>query len=80
LCRLASSKDPIGRILDDIGIAVTRENLIEPHGSADLRSSGAMTVGEYLLARRYRLDSDQTPVMIITEWFLPALSPFLSST
>jgi chorismate--pyruvate lyase len=80
LGRLACSKDPIGRILDDIGIAVTRENVIEPHGLADFRSSGAMTVGEYLLSRTYRLHSDQTPVMIITEWFLPALSPFLSST
>jgi chorismate-pyruvate lyase len=77
--RLESSIDPIGRILDEMGIAVTRENLIEPRGFADSRPNGAMTVCDYLLARTYRIDSEQTPVMVITEWFLRALNPFLSS-
>jgi chorismate-pyruvate lyase len=77
--RLESSIDPIGRILDEMGIAVTRENLIEPRGFADSRPNGAMTVCNYLLARTYRIDSEQTPVMVITEWFLRALDPFLSS-
>jgi chorismate-pyruvate lyase len=37
-----------------------------------------MTVDDYLLARTYRIDSEQAPVMIITEWFLETLTPFLS--
>ncbi len=37
-----------------------------------------MKVGDYLVARTYRIDSEQTPVMIITEWFLKTLIPFLS--
>jgi chorismate lyase len=76
--RLESSIDPIGRILDEMGIAVTRKNLVEPDGSDVARSNGAMKVGDYLLARTYRIDSGQTPLMVITEWFLGTLNPFLS--
>jgi chorismate-pyruvate lyase len=77
--RLESSIDPIGRILDEMGISVTRENLVAPRGFAASRPNGAMTIGDYLLARTYRIDSEQVPVMVITEWFLRALNPFLSS-
>ena len=30
----------------------------------------------YLLARTYRIDSKETPLMIISEWFLETLAPF----
>jgi chorismate-pyruvate lyase len=76
--RLESSIDPIGRILDEMGIAVTRKNLVEPDGSVVCRPNGAMKLGDYLLARTYRIDSGQTPLMVITEWFLRTLNPFLS--
>jgi chorismate lyase len=76
--RLESSTDPIGRILDEMGIVVTRKNLVDPR-DATSRPNGAMKVGDYVLARAYRIDSDKTPVMVITEWFLKALEPFLSS-
>ena len=77
--RLESGTDPIGRILDEMGIAVTRKNLGEPHVFADSRPTGAVKLRDCLLARTYRIESDQTPLMVITEWFLKTLSPFLSS-
>ncbi len=77
--RLEASFDPIGRILDEMGIPVTRESLVEPHGFATSRPSGDMELDDYLLVRTYRIDSEQIPVMVITEWFLKTLNPFLSS-
>lgn len=77
--RLESSIDPIGRILTDMGIVVTRENLVESPGFDLSPCNGATQVGDSLLARTYRLDSGQTPLMVITEWFLRTLKPFLAS-
>lgn len=74
--QLETSTDPIGRILEEMGIAVTRQGVGEPAGAP--RPNSDVTVGDYLLARTYRIDSEQTPVMIITEWFLKTLIPFLS--
>ncbi len=62
-----------------MGIAVTRENLVKVHGFDLSRPVGAINVRDYLLTRTYRIDSEQTPVMVITEWFLRTLTPFLSS-
>jgi len=76
--RLETSTDPIGRILDETGIAVTRRGVGGQDGV--LRSNSDVKIGDYLLARTYRIDSEQTPVMIITEWFLETLIPFLSPT
>ena len=73
--RLETSTDPIGRILDEMGIAVTRQGLSEP--DVVLRPNSDAMVSDFLLARTYRIDSEQNPVMIITEWFLKTLIPFL---
>ena len=62
-----------------MGIAVTRENLVEPHGFTVSRPNGVMKDGDYLLTRTYRISSERSPVMVITEWFLKTLEPFLSS-
>lgn len=75
--RLESSIDPIGRILLEMGIAITRKNLVEPGGFSASPSNRAMKVGDCLLARTYRIDSEHTPLMLITEWFLKTLNPFL---
>jgi chorismate-pyruvate lyase len=75
--RLETSSDPIGRILGEMGIAVTRQGVGEP--DVVPRQNSDVKVGDHLLARTYRIDSEQTPVMIITEWFLKTLIPFLSS-
>jgi chorismate-pyruvate lyase len=77
--RLATSIDPIGRILDEMGIGVTRQDLVEAEGSVVSRPWNLdVRVDDCLLTRRYRIDSDRSPLMIITEWFLPTLTPFLA--
>jgi len=76
--RLQSSSDPIGRILNEMCIAVTRHDLIELNTSIVFRPwNFDVTVGDCLLARIYRIDADRTPVMLVTEWFLTTLIPFL---
>ena len=79
LRRLGSSHDPIGRILEQEGIAVTRAPQSAPDTSAvsapDRSGSG---IGECLLARTYRVDAGGAPVMMISEWFLTSLERFLS--
>ena len=80
LHRLGSSRDPIGRILEEEGIAVTREPLPGPGGST---TSGPGRSGpdarECLLARTYRVDAEGAPVMVISEWFLDSLERFLTA-
>jgi chorismate-pyruvate lyase len=74
--RLETSTDPIGRILDEMEVAVTRRCVDEPDSVPGANSDAK--VDDCLLVRTYRIDSEQTPVMIITEWFLETLIPFLS--
>ena len=77
--RLESSSDPIGRILGEEGITVTRHHLGgSESGSAPLPPEG-VAVSDYLLARTYRLDAEGTPLMVIAEWFLISLTEFLPS-
>jgi chorismate-pyruvate lyase len=79
LHRLGSSRDPIGRILEEEGIAVTRAPLYGPDTptvSAPDRSDSE--IRECLLARTYRVDAAGAPVMMISEWFLTSLKRFLS--
>lgn len=73
---LETGSDPIGRVLDEIGVALNRQSVGEPHGAP--RPNSDVKVADCILARSYRLDSDQTPVMTITEWFLKTLVPFLT--
>ena len=77
--RLDSSSDPIGRILEEEAIIVTRHPLggSDP-GSAPVSPEGVV-VGDYLLARTYRLDAEGSPLMMIAEWFLISLREFLPS-
>jgi len=75
--QLETSNDPIGRILEEMEIAVNREAVGEPTGSLVPRPGSDVRFGDYVLTRTYRIDSEQTPVMIITERFLKTLIPFL---
>jgi chorismate-pyruvate lyase len=78
--RLESSSDPIGRILEEEGITITREPLGGPGPSfAPVSPEVGITIGDYLLARTYRIDAEGTPLMVITEWFLASLRGFLGS-
>jgi chorismate-pyruvate lyase len=78
--RLESTSDPIGRVLEEEGITVSRQPLEGPEPGTDADSPQAgIAVGDYLLARTYRLDAEGTPLMVITEWFLTSLRGFLPS-
>ena len=72
--RLESSSDPIGGMLRQAGLDITRRELAEADNPVAAHVAGA----ECLLARTYRIDAGPTPLMVITEWFLPTLRPFLS--
>ena len=75
--RLETSSDPIGRLLDEAGIAATREELAERLGIAmDQPRNFDEIVHGHLLERTYRIDSKHTPLMIISEWFLGTLAAF----
>jgi len=77
-CRhLKTSSDPIGRILTTEGVGFTRSSLPGPDRLRAFASGDAPAPKEHLLARRYRVDIGEVPVMVIAEWFLPALESFL---
>jgi len=71
---LATTTDPIGRVLAARGISVSRTLLGAPR-----RSPGVAAVGPdrcrdaAIYARRYRIESGAAIVMLIDEWFLPDL-------
>jgi len=74
--RLAEGNDPIGRVIVEDGLPMTRVG-VTPEGRPLVSRSLGVT-GEFIYARRYRLDIRYEPVMDITEWFLPDLTDFLS--
>ncbi len=76
--RLETSNDPIGRVLEEAEVAVTREDMVEPSALIVSRPRNMdEIVRGHVLTRTYRIDTGQTPLMIITEWFLRTLIPFL---
>ncbi len=76
--RLTSSDDPIGRILSEEGIDVTREPLPKTScHTLPLPSQEDEPLGGCVLARTYRVRVEGVPSMVITEWFLTSLEPFL---
>ncbi|MHB8431792.1 MAG: chorismate--pyruvate lyase family protein [Acidimicrobiales bacterium] len=76
--RLTSSSDPIGRILSEEGIGVTREPLPETsRPTLPLLPQRGESLGGCVLARTYRLRIEGVPSMVISEWFLASLEPFL---
>ena len=79
LHRLGSSRDPIGRILEEEGIAVTRTPMAGPPASlVPAPDRNGSDIGECLLARSYRVEAAGAPVMMISEWFLNSLERFVS--
>ena len=70
--RLETSTDPIGRVLAEQGFALTRVPLSS-------ESENPTVIDYFILAREYRVDSGQLPVMEISEWFLPALEDVIVS-
>jgi chorismate-pyruvate lyase len=74
--QLVTTNDPIGRVLEDLGITITRESVDGGDGTFAPRPNGGVDLDGHLLARAYRIDSEATAVMIITEWFLKTLREF----
>jgi chorismate-pyruvate lyase len=76
--RIEAGFDPIGRILTEEGIEVTREVLTGPVGDLGSCSAGPPVVADPLLHRTYRVDLAGSPAMLIAEWFLHPLQRFLT--
>lgn len=76
--RLETGSDPIGRVLAEEGIAFVRG----PVALVDRQSRRARSevdgAADCLLARSYRVDVGDVPVMIVTERFLVTLKDFLT--
>jgi len=79
--RLASTADPIGRILRAEGTPVTRTPLAGQEASPPAFGARQPPApGDVLLNRQYRVDMGGVPVMVITEWFLTPLQQFLPAS
>jgi chorismate-pyruvate lyase len=77
--QLESGHRPIGRILTDQGMEVTRERLAGPDPVAESMWPDAAPVpDEVLLARTYRVRNRGLPIMVISEWFLTTLRPYVT--
>jgi chorismate-pyruvate lyase len=74
--RLVDGNDPIGRVIVEDRLAMTRVGITSERPSFEERPLGV--TGDPIYARRYRLDIGTDPVMEIAEWFLPDLTDFLS--
>jgi chorismate-pyruvate lyase len=75
--RLEESTDPIGRVIVEDGLSMARADITPERRPLGPRSLGF--TGDFLYARRYRLDIRCEPVMEIAEWFLPDLTDFLDA-
>ena len=76
---LEASHEPIGRILAREKIVFTRTPLAPPPPVSPLAPDGSDAPGDHLLARAYRMEVDDVPVMVVAEWFLAELGPFLQT-
>ena len=71
---LETTRDPIGRLLAERGVGMTRTVLGAPvRTPAVARLGPDNAVNAAIFARRYRVDSCGVAVMLIDEWFLPDL-------
>ena len=76
--RLESGHEPLGRLLEARGIRMSREPMTGPEPAAvPMWASAVPPVDEVVLARTYRARAGGPPVMVISEWFLTSLVPFL---
>ncbi|MGH9092047.1 MAG: chorismate--pyruvate lyase family protein [Acidimicrobiales bacterium] len=70
LRRLEESREPLGRVLADHGVATRREPVVGP---PDLSPDADRVVGELggaAVARRYRIACDGAVAVHVSEWFL----------
>jgi len=77
--RLASGRDPIGRVLADRGLVTRREALADPDRPAVADEGLARLLGGTVLSRRYCIVLDGSRTFDISEWFLQATADALAS-
>ena len=73
--RLATSSDPIGRVIVEQGLTVARANLAPI--PRPLERPLPKDVLAFIYTREYQIEIGGLPVMEISEWFLPSLEDFL---
>jgi chorismate-pyruvate lyase len=75
---LATTNDPIGRVLAARGFGMTRAELGSPRRTPSVARLGSTnSVAAAIFARRYRVDGADAAIMLIHEWFLPDLGTVL---
>ena len=77
LRQLEATSNPIGRILAKERIGFTRSALPWSDPRRASVSGDPPVPDQHLLARTYRIDIEDAPAILIWEWFLPGLAPFL---
>jgi chorismate-pyruvate lyase len=76
--RIGTAGLPIGRILEEEGIAVTRSPVGGSGRGTETVRSAAPLATDHLLYRTYRVDVEGSPAMVIAEWFLASLEQFVA--
>ncbi len=71
---LEQSREPIGRVLRDHGLAVRREPLPGPATGGDVDDAIAHLLAEAPLSRRYRIILGGDPAFAVSEWFLATVA------
>lgn len=71
--RLETSRDPIGRVLLDHRIAVSREPLPGSIVAARADQAVGVLLADVVYTRRYRIVVAGTPAMVVSEWFFPTV-------
>lgn len=77
--RLEMSTDPIGRVLRDHHLRIRREDLADPVIPPDTDGDILALLRASALSRRYRLVIGTSPVMVVSEWFLRAVTDALAT-
>jgi len=76
---LELSRDPIGRVLADHGISVRRDPLAGPVVPVGNTARIAKVLDGAVLSRRYRIMLGSDTAIVVSEWFLEAVSEAFAS-
>lgn len=77
--RLEQSRDPIGRVLLDHHLRIRREPLAGPFVAAPIGGEIATLLRGASLSRRYRIRIAGEAAIVVSEWFLGAVTEALAS-
>lgn len=77
--RLEVTTDPIGRVLRDHHLRMRREDLADPVVPPDVGADILALLRASALSRRYQLVIGNSPVMVVSEWFLQTVTGALAA-